>query len=162
MTEPTGMMAFKRHDHGRCVEDAIAATEAVCRKRRLRLTPIRRRALEILLEEHRALGAYDVLERLKAEGLGSHPPAAYRALDFLTEHGFAHKVERLNRFVACAAPEEGHRPAFLICRDCGHVAEAADGAVDRALDRAAKAGGFALEAAAIEAIGLCPACQDAP
>ncbi|MEQ9122106.1 MAG: transcriptional repressor, partial [Alphaproteobacteria bacterium] len=67
------MLAFEAHDHGACVRDHVAAAEAICRARRLRLTPVRRRVLEILLEEHRALGAYDVLSRLQAEGLGAHP-----------------------------------------------------------------------------------------
>ncbi len=47
------------------------------------MTPVRRRVLEILLEKHRAMGAYDVLDRLAAEGFGNQPPVAYRALDFL-------------------------------------------------------------------------------
>ena len=45
-------------------------------------------------------------------------------LDFLVAHGFAHKIERLNAFVACLHPDDGHRPAFLICRGCRTVVEA--------------------------------------
>ena len=91
----------------------------------VRLTPVRRRVLEILLEEHRALGAYDVLQRLAAEGFGNQPPVAYRALDFLVEQGLAHRIRRLNAFTACMHPGEAHAPAFLICRACDAVAEAA-------------------------------------
>jgi hypothetical protein len=58
--------------------------------------------------EHRALGAYAVLDQLREAGFGSQPPVAYRALDFLVAHGFAHKIERLNAFVACAHPGESH------------------------------------------------------
>ena len=57
--------------------------------------------LEILLESHRAMGAYEVLERLAAEGFGKQPPVAYRALDFLVEHGLALRVRRLNAYAAC-------------------------------------------------------------
>ncbi len=166
------MLAFENHDHRHCVRDLVAAAEAVCRAQKLRLTPTRRRVLEILLEEHRALGAYDVLARLQVEGLGAHPPLAYRALDFLVEHGFAHKLQRLNAFVACADPDAGahgakgrsgeHRPAFLICRKCAAVAEMDAGGVARALAGAAAAAGFRIETAAVEAEGLCPACQAAP
>lgn len=162
------MLAFERHNHGRCVKNSAAAAEKACEDKGLRLTPIRRRVLEILLEEHRALGAYDVLERLSAEGQGGHPPVAYRALDFLVAHGFVHRLERLNAFVACACPAPdasgeppaSHRPAFLICRSCQAVAEADAEAVARALDGAAAAAGFRIEAAAIEAEGLCPGCQE--
>lgn len=153
------MLAFERHDHRHCMRDLVAAAETACAEKGLRLTPIRRRALEILLEDHRALGAYEVLGRLSAEGLGEHPPVAYRALDFLVAHGFAHRLERLNAFVACVCPDGGHRPAFLICRSCQAVAEADAGAVVRALDGAAAAAGFQIERAAVEAEGLCPGCQ---
>jgi Fur family zinc uptake transcriptional regulator len=43
------------------------------------------KTLEILLQDHRALGAYDILDRLRAAGFGSQPPVAYRALDFLVD-----------------------------------------------------------------------------
>ncbi len=128
-------------------------------KKGLRWTPVRRRTLEILLEAHRALGAYDVLNRLTAEGFGNQPPVAYRALDFLQGHGLAHRIRRLNAFTACMHPGEDHAPAFLICRLCDAVAEAAGEPVREALDRAAGAAGFSIERANIEALGLCPTCR---
>lgn len=156
MSDPTG---FAPHDHRACVSSALAAAEAACAERGARLTPLRRRALEILLESHKALGAYDLLERLAAEGLGDKPPVAYRALNFLTEQGFAHRIERLNAYIACTHPEagEGHGAAFLICRDCGRVAEALS---DKApLGEDAQDAGFTVEDAVVEARGLCPQCQ---
>lgn len=152
-------IAFDSHDHGRCVQSAAADVEAACADQNLRLTPIRRRVLEILLEEHRAFGAYDVLARLAAEGQPAHPPVAYRALEFLVNHGFAHKLERMNAFVACARPGEAHRPVFLICSTCNAVAEDTAAGVDAALGRAAGTVGFAIANAAIEAEGLCPGCR---
>ncbi|KAF0174317.1 MAG: Fur family transcriptional regulator zinc uptake regulator [Rhodobacteraceae bacterium] len=127
----------------------------------LRLTPVRRRVLEILLEAHRALGAYDVLTRLAAEGFGNQPPVAYRALDFLEEQGLAHRIRRLNAFTACMHPGETHAPAFLICRGCDAVAEAPAAPVLVALEAAAADTGFVIERSNIEALGLCPACQAA-
>ena len=96
--------AFDRHDHRACVREAICAAEAACAAAGERLTPLRRRTLEILLESHSALGAYDVLARLEAEGFGSKPPVAYRALGFLVDNGFAHRIEGLSAYVACARP----------------------------------------------------------
>ena len=49
-------IGFETHDHGACVDDAMAAAEARCAASDLRLTPIRRRVLELLLAEHRAWG----------------------------------------------------------------------------------------------------------
>ncbi|GIT26478.1 MAG: hypothetical protein CM1200mP41_25220 [Gammaproteobacteria bacterium] len=96
--------------------DALDYARGVCAQQGLRLTPVRERVLQLLLESHSALGAYDLLEKLKADGLGSQPPVAYRALEFLVAHGFAPKIERLNAFVACSRTHAGHSPAFLICR----------------------------------------------
>ncbi|MGG7566162.1 transcriptional repressor [Rhodovulum sp. DZ06] len=154
--------AFARHDHGRCREDALAHAAQTCAAQGLRLTPVRRRVLEILLESHRALGAYEVLERLAAEGLGAKPPVAYRALEFLTANGFAHRIEKLNAFVACAhpdGPEGRHTPAFLVCRACRTVAETAAPAAQPGLGAAADALGFEIETQVVEATGLCPACR---
>ncbi len=153
--------AFASHDHAHCASDVLTRAEALAQSQKVRLTPVRRRVLEILLEEHRAMGAYDVLKRLAAEGFGNQPPVAYRALEFLADQGLVHRIRRLNAFAACMHPGEAHAPAFLICRQCGAVAEAAGDAVRAALDAAASALGFAVERSTVEALGLCPACQEA-
>lgn len=152
-------IGFKRHDHSACKHEGVAAAGAYCAAHGLQFTPQRRRVLEILLEEHRALGAYYILDRLRQEGLGAQPPIAYRALDFLVSNGFAHKIERLNAFVACNHVGERHAPAFLICRDCNAVAETHADPLAGDLGRAAREAGFAIERAVIEAVGLCPACR---
>jgi Fur family zinc uptake transcriptional regulator len=153
-------IGFARHDHKSCVHTALSAVEAHCAAHKLQFTPVRRRVLEILLSEHRAMGAYDILDVLRTEGMGSQPPVAYRALDFLTTHRFVHKVERLNAFIACTHPGETHTPAFLICRNCDAVAEAQAEPTRGILGEAADAAGFAIEQAVIEAVGLCPNCHE--
>jgi Fur family zinc uptake transcriptional regulator len=152
--------AFRPHDHRRCRGAALAAAEAVCRARRLRLTPARAFALEALLESHRALTAYELLGRLATAGLGSAPPVAYRALDFLVAHGFAHRLEGLGAYVACTRGGDEHAAAFLVCRACRTVAETAPPLPARALDAAATAAGFAVERVTVEAEGLCRACRE--
>jgi Fur family transcriptional regulator, zinc uptake regulator len=150
-------LEFSEHDHGSCISRAVQQVEAQCAAEHLQLTPVRRRVLEILLRQHQALGAYEILDVLRSEGLGSQPPVAYRALDFLVKNGFAHRIEKLNAFVACTHPGEAHAPAFLICRDCNGVAEAEGAQV--ALKDSAERSGFAIESATIEFEGLCPNCQ---
>ncbi len=154
-------LPFASHDHAGCITRTIQVVETICAERGLRLTTLRRRALEILLEEHKALGAYDVLARMAAEGSGAHPPIAYRALDFLVEHGFAHRIERLNAFVACPTPATRHRPAFMVCRLCRTVAEAEATVAEGALGPSAEEIGFRIERTVIEAEGVCPACSAA-
>lgn len=154
-------IGFHSHDHSSCVSEGILAARKACESSGLRLTKVRERVLEILLQEHRALGAYAVLERLNDEGLGSKPPIAYRALDFLVAHGFAHRIERLNAFVACMHPGQAHVPAFLICKDCKNVAEAASDPVRPALQRMVDGADFKMDSAVIEVTGVCPNCKAA-
>lgn len=154
-------LAFAAHDHAHCAHDALERAEALTAQTGARMTPVRRRVLEILLEEHKALGAYDVLARLAQEGFGNQPPVAYRALEFLVEQGLAHRIQRLNAFTACVHPGEDHAPAFLICRNCHTVAEAEASTARAALDSEATRAGFQVERTTIEALGLCPSCRNA-
>ncbi len=163
-------MTSQAHDSGFCCANHSAAADLVAiltaaetqaQAQGARLTPVRKRTLEILLEAHGALGAYEVLEKLSAEGFGSQPPVAYRALNFLVEHGLAHRIRRLNAFTACTHPGREHRAAFLICDTCKSVTEAEAEAVGTALDQAAQLSGFQLARATIEAVGRCKACREA-
>jgi Fur family zinc uptake transcriptional regulator len=162
---PDTALAFAEHDHGRCRTTMLDALARAAKTRGLRLTPARVRVLELLGEAHRAIGAYELLDRLRAEGLGSQPPVVYRALEFLIGAGFAHKIERLNAYVACCQPGErrgpGHGACFLICSGCHKVAEIEDRALQTALAEAAAGRGFAIGRTVLEIEGICPACQAA-
>jgi len=154
---------FAKHNHAACITGALHAAEEVCARDKLQFTKTRRRVLEILLSRHRALGAYEILDHLAAEGANSQPPVAYRALEFLVSNGFAHKVEQLNAYVACAHPGQDHAPAFMICRACDAVAEACldkNAGAKGLFGGAASAAGFRIENAVVEASGLCPSCQE--
>lgn len=153
--------AFRAHDHRRCRVAALVAAAENCRARGLRLTPARAFALETLLESHRAMTAYELLDRLRDAGHGGQPPIAYRALEFLVEHGFAHRIERLGAFVACTRTMEPHPAAFMFCRHCRRVAETALAAPAPEIDARAEAVGFVVERIVVEAEGLCSRCRDA-
>ena len=155
-------LGFEHHDHSSCIAGAVERADLQCRDTGRQFTPVRRRVLEILLTDHRALGAYEILDILRDEGLGSQPPVAYRALEFLVENGFVHKVEKLNAFVACGRSGEEHSPAFLICRGCNAIAETEAEPTQGAIGRSAKAAGFQIERIVVEIEGLCPDCQRSP
>ncbi len=156
---PQALLGFASHNHSACVAEALAQAERVCQEHRLRFTDVRRRALGILLENHSALGAYELLERLDNEGFGSKPPVAYRALAFLVKNGFAHRIEKLNAYVACAHPGAQHDPAFLICNDCGAIAETPVSASAGRLAQTARQSGFQISRTIMEAEGQCPQCR---
>ena len=149
------------HDHKHCATSVLHHADQLKAEKGLRMTPVRRATLEILLSEQKALGAYDVLKKLAEQGFGNQPPVAYRALEFLVENGLAHKVRRLNAFAACTRPETNHRPVFLICSECDAVAEAPFEGVQSALTEIALSEGFQIERANVEILGVCPVCQEA-
>lgn len=152
-------VGFAQHDHHGCIASTVEAAETHCADNGLQLTPVRRRVLEILLKRHQAMGAYEILDVLREEGMGSQPPVAYRALDFLVSNGFAHKIERLNAFVACAHPCEDHAPVFLICKTCNAVAETHSDLSLGRLGQAAADLGFDIERMVVEVEGRCPNCK---
>jgi Fur family transcriptional regulator, zinc uptake regulator len=154
-------IAFEPHDHSHCRQDTLRHVEILCAENKLQFTPVRRRVLEILLRDHRALGAYDILPILAEDGLGSQPPAVYRALDFLVKNGLAHRIERFNAYTACAHLDRDHVPAFLVCRGCKAVAEAETQLSHGRLGSAARDIGFTIERLVVEAEGLCPSCTEA-
>lgn len=147
------------HDHGQCRSAALKTLERQCASRRLRLTPLRRQIFEILCRSHRASGAYEVLDRLSEQRPGVRPPTVYRGLDFLVEHGFAHRLEALNAYVVCGDPSAPHSGQFLICEDCGHVAEMADTTLTERVERTVRQLGFQPRRQQIEVLGQCADCR---
>jgi Fur family zinc uptake transcriptional regulator len=149
----------KQHNHADCVRDALAAAEISCQKQGARLTPVRRRILELVWASHDPVGAYGLLDRLAAEGIKAVPPTVYRALDFLLEHGLVHRLERLNAFVGCTHTSGPHTAQFLICTSCRRVAELDDPAIGHSLGDAAAKRGFVVTRQTVEVEGLCAACR---
>lgn len=143
-------------------ERTLQEAERACARRGAQLTPLRRQVLALVLEAEAPVGAYALLDRLKASRPGAAPPTVYRALDFLLEHGLIHRVERLNAYVGCSDAVHGHdhdHPhQFLICRRCGATAEIADAGVAAALDAAAQRAGFTATTATVEVEGICARC----
>ena len=150
------------HDHERCTADALAHAEALCAQRSQRLTPIRRQVLEVLLESHKPLGAYEIMDCARGRRAAARPApiTIYRALDFLRDNGLVHRIESRNAFVACVNNHAtGDLVVFLICEHCGAVGEAPSAAVADQLKAAARAAGFTPKAPVIEIGGVCAHCR---
>jgi Fur family zinc uptake transcriptional regulator len=137
----------------------------------VQLTPLRRDVLRLVLEAEAPIGAYALLDQLKASRAKAAPPTVYRALDFLLEQGLIHRLERLNAFMGCAEALEGHGAhhdhahdhphQFLICRGCGATREISDHAVAEAISAAAAKAGFSAARSTVEIEGYCGKCGDA-
>lgn len=139
----------------------VERAERLCVGRGQRLTPLRRRVLELIAAADRPLGAYDIKDQLTAERGPVAPPTVYRALDFLDAQGLVHRVHSKNAFVVCATADAPHSAELLLCRACGRVVEVPCAALERHLAEHAAAHGFTLERAAVEVVGLCADCQSA-
>jgi Fur family transcriptional regulator, zinc uptake regulator len=146
------------HDHKACIEEALRAADAVCASRGLNLTPIRRRVLEIVWRQHEPIGAYDILGQLTTGTRKAAPPTVYRALEFLIEAGLVHRIDSLNAFKGCDAPQHAHASNFLVCRSCHRVEEINDRALEKALAERMRTAGFAAEGASLEIKGVCREC----
>jgi Fur family zinc uptake transcriptional regulator len=149
------------HDHLGCVDKAIRTAEQLCARRGARLTPIRRKVLELVWESHRAVKAYDLLARINPLESAAKPATVYRALDFLIEQGLIHRVESLNAFIGCNCSERQHELLLLICNRCQEVDERPAFEVMEALAREIQQAGFTVHRKAIEVHGLCSQCAQA-
>lgn len=142
---------------GRALSHALAEADDRCTRAGERMTLPRRRALELLLEAGRPMKAYDLIDMFGADGRPAKPPTVYRALDFLSRQGLAHRIESLNAYVACEMGERRHAAAFLICDCCGATEEIAPFAPET-LNAVAEKAGYVIERVTLEARGRCSDC----
>lgn len=150
------------HDHrglqGDALSVGLSAALSRCEAAGQRLTPPRRRVLEMLLKAGQPVKAYDLIAAFGDGGAPAKPPTVYRALDFLSKLGLAHRIESLNAYMACGGGGEGHAAAFLICDCCGATREISP-TVASEVERLAGAQGYSLTALMVEAHGLCADCR---
>lgn len=149
---------FSEHDHKKCVSEALGTAAQLCVVRGVQLTPIRQQVLELIWESHKAVKAYELLDRIKPLMDAAKPATIYRALDFLIEQGLIHRVESLNAFVGCNSSAHQHEQLLLICNNCQEVEERAAPEVMQALSQEIKQADFIVHSKAIEIHGICVKC----
>jgi Fur family zinc uptake transcriptional regulator len=139
-------------------DDSVHAVEAACAERGLRLTPLRAQVLGLVAAAGKPVKAYDLLDLMKGESGSTAPPTVYRALDFLLEQGFIHRLASINAFVACHHPQVRHSVPFLISDRCQNATELEDTRISGLLESQAQAQGFATSAQTLEVHGICADC----
>lgn len=148
------------HDHSKCVSEALDTAEHLCVVRGVQLTPIRHQVLSLIWESHKAVKAYELLDRFKPLKNAAKPATIYRALDFLIEQGLVHRIESLNAFIGCSRSGHQHEQLLLICNRCHDVEERpATGVMSALADEIAQAG-FVAHSKAVEIQGLCRQCRE--
>ncbi|WP_341314419.1 Fur family transcriptional regulator [Paraburkholderia sp. IMGN_8] len=139
----------------------LAHAEAHAALHGLALTPLRRQVYAAIVASDRPVGAYELLDALEPQRGRMPPTTVYRALDFLLEHGFVHRIESKNAFFACCEVGVPHRSQFLICDRCGATVEIPGGELAEQLSLSAPAHGFEVHRQVVELSGLCAACAHA-
>ena len=134
--------------------------EEICTARGVRLTSQRKRVFELICASKKASSAYESLEDLKQSEPQAKPPTVYRALDFLMEQGFIHRVESTNSFISCCSCNaHKHFSQLLICDQCGNVIELQDDSLIALLADNAEKHGFKIANHVIESHGVCQSCS---
>ncbi|AHV91703.1 Fur family transcriptional regulator [Bordetella holmesii] len=153
------MSAPARNSRADDVGEQLRLAESLCAERGRRLTPIRRKVLELLLTHGRSLKAYELLDAMRAVHPGAAPPTVYRALDFLMDEGLIHRLDAVNAWTACHDAAGAPHDLLVVCTGCGAVAEVSDPAMSRQLAERVAQTGFALATHETEIRALCPQCQ---
>lgn len=144
--------------HTRCMLTALVRAEQICRKQQVRLTPTRKRVLELIWQGHEPIKAYDLLAELQKTDASAKPPTVYRALDFLLEHKLVHKLHSLNAYVGCAHPHESVPCFFLICSQCHTVTEQHNEAHEQLITSLCQSQQFDPRNMTFEIEGVCQRC----
>ena len=145
--------------HSHAITRHLRTAELLCLQRGKRLTPIRRQVLKILLEQHRSVKAYELLEQIRASHAGAAPPTVYRALDFLVEQGLAHRLDATNAWTACQDAGGDPHDLLVVCTGCGVVAELSDPTLNQHLANRIAQSGFTLSGHETELRALCQRCR---
>lgn len=144
------------------IEQALQAAKRICEKHGVRLTPLRKQVLTILLEHAKPLGAYHLMDLLEqySDREQVAPPTVYRTLDFLLEQRLIHKIHSLNAFVANTNPRREDSSVILICSSCGGTDEVPNNSIQQAINLSASQHRFTVEKQVIEISGKCSKCRD--
>ena len=146
----------------RCKKDSKKVVESLkdyCIEKKMRYTPSRYIVLEIIAASERPIGAYSIIDEMGKVTDKPKPTTVYRAIDFLQENGFIHKIESLNAFVACEAGHVHFGSQFIVCTDCGAVEEVHLCNLPEDLRKKVEATGFKMDHWNTEIHGLCETCQ---
>ncbi len=142
------------------IESSISRVFDICKKNNIVFTEIRKIVYEIIIKYNKPIKAYEVLDELRdVLGKTSHPPTVYRAIDFLIENGFIHKLSSINSFVGCFHPKIHKECYFLICKKCNIYQECCDNDLTKNISKTAKKNDFIVSNTTLEIEGHCQDCS---
>ncbi len=141
-------------------QQLVKQIEEICASRGVRLTAQRKKVFELICTSPKASSAYELLEQLQKVEPQAKPPTVYRALDFLLEQGFIHRVESTNSYIqCCSCNAHQHYSHLLICDKCSNVIELQDDSLVALLLENAEKHGFTITNHVLETHGVCRNCR---
>lgn len=136
----------------------LKAYDEYCKDAGLRASEPRRYVLEIIGNAKKPATAYEILDALGQKIKSPKPPTVYRALESLSEHGFIHRIESLNAYIACDETHRHQGSQFMICDQCGRVEEIHLCSVPESLQKQAASKDFGIAYWNVELHGTCAQC----
>ncbi len=149
---------WKKHSHKKCIKEALHRAKLICKERNSRLTPIRKKVLELIWNSHKPIKAYDLLAQLSSADFVEKPPTVYRALEFLLENNLIHRIESQNAYIGCNANHQNMDSKFFICDQCNEVEELTETIINKTLIDVGKKRGFIPSLVNVEIHGTCAQC----
>jgi Fur family zinc uptake transcriptional regulator len=149
----------KCNNHKKCLTNLEEKIAKTCNERGLKFTDLRREVFTIISKNHGMIKAYDILAKMREKNSLTEPPTVYRALDFLIENNFIHKINSLNSYVTCYHLVDDGFCFFLICSKCGIVEENLDSRFSDLIISAVKKHKFLLQKSSLEIEGTCKNCS---
>jgi len=139
---------------------SISRVDEICRSNKLGFTDIRKLVFEIIIKNNKPIKAYQILDEIRnITNKPSHPPTVYRAIDFLIENGFVHKLNSINSFVGCFHPKTHEECYFLICKKCNLYQECCDDSLKDRISKTAVHNKFVISNTTLEIEGHCLDCS---
>jgi len=139
---------------------SISRVDEICRSNKLGFTDIRKLVFQIIIKNNKPIKAYQILDEIRnITNKPSHPPTVYRAIDFLIENGFVHKLNSINSFVGCFHPKTHEECYFLICKKCNLYQECCDDSLKDRISKTAVHNKFVISNTTLEIEGHCLDCS---
>ena len=148
------------HSHASCVSKAKVRFESYLKSKGKSLGRNDEPILSLLLSNHRAFGAYEIVEQLSKMGKRVQAVQVYRSLEKLIEFGAVHKLRTKNAFVACFEDGVCNSQQFFICDVCDDVSEIQSQTLDNTIQDAARKRDFSVKLPSIEILGVCSECAN--
>ena len=149
----------KCNNHKICLNAVAKKVEKTCQDQGLKFTDLRREVFSIISKNHGMIKAYDILAQMRKKNPATEPPTVYRALSFLSENNFIHRINSLNSYVTCYHLIDDGFCFFLICSKCGSIQESVDNKFSDLVISSTKKHKFLLQKSTLEIEGICNKCS---